>query len=94
MGPWPTQGDEKRLLEAQSLPLVIPTGAQRSGGTCGLAVFSWKCFSTERSGVERSAVSLPSDLLSRAVTTLPFAISIKSPDWTGGISHNKYHQLK
>ena len=27
MGRRPTQGDEKRLLEAQSLPLVIPTGA-------------------------------------------------------------------
>jgi hypothetical protein len=38
----PTQGDEKRLLEAQSLSLVIPTGAQRSGGTCGLADLSWK----------------------------------------------------
>jgi hypothetical protein len=31
MGLWPTQGDEKRFcsLEAQSLPLVIPTGAHR-----------------------------------------------------------------
>jgi hypothetical protein len=35
MGLWPTQGEEKRLLGAQSLPFVIPTGAQRSGGTCG-----------------------------------------------------------
>jgi hypothetical protein len=25
------------------LPLVIPTGAQRSGGTCGLAVLSYAC---------------------------------------------------
>jgi hypothetical protein len=25
-------------------PLVIPTGAQRSGGTCGSAVLAWKCF--------------------------------------------------
>jgi hypothetical protein len=29
MGLWPTQGDEKRLLETQSLPLVIPTGAPK-----------------------------------------------------------------
>src|SRR5947209_7282202 len=27
------------------LPLVIPTGAKRSGGTCGSTEFSWKCFS-------------------------------------------------
>jgi hypothetical protein len=38
--------------------LVIPTEAKRSGGTCGSADPSWKCFSTERSAVERSAVSL------------------------------------
>ena len=45
-----TQGDEKRVLfsdyrslEAPALPFVIPTGAQRSGGTCGSAGLSWKC---------------------------------------------------
>jgi hypothetical protein len=38
-------------------PLVIPTEAQRSGGTCGSAVPPWKCFSKERSVVERTAVS-------------------------------------
>jgi hypothetical protein len=38
---------EKRFLEAPSLLLVIPTGAQRSGGTCGSPALSWKCFSTE-----------------------------------------------
>jgi len=37
--------------------LVIPTGAKRSGGTCGSADPSWRCFSTERNAVERSAVS-------------------------------------
>src|SRR5580658_605115 len=31
------------------LSLVIPTGAQRSGGTCGSAALSWECFSTEES---------------------------------------------
>jgi hypothetical protein len=55
-GLWPTQGDEKRLLEAQSLPLVIPTGAQRSGGTCGLADPSWECFSTERTRISYFAL--------------------------------------
>src|ERR1035438_8615559 len=29
--------------------LVIPTGAKRSGGTCGSADPSWRCFSTEQS---------------------------------------------
>jgi len=51
MGLWPTQGEEKRLLGAQSLPLVIPTGAQRSGEPAlsevewGPAVqdLTWKC---------------------------------------------------
>ena len=49
MGLWPTEGDEKQLLfsGSASLPLVIPTGAQRSGGTCGSAALPWKCFSTE-----------------------------------------------
>jgi hypothetical protein len=37
------------LLEALPLPLVIPTGAQRSGRTCGSAALSWKCFSTDES---------------------------------------------
>jgi hypothetical protein len=31
MGLWPTQGDEKRLLEAQSLPLVIPERSEVEG---------------------------------------------------------------
>jgi hypothetical protein len=41
MGLRPTQGDEKRLLFSNYSPwkhcppFVIPTGAQRSGGTCG-----------------------------------------------------------
>ena len=30
------------------LPLVIPTGAKRSGGTCGSTDPSWKCFSGSR----------------------------------------------
>jgi hypothetical protein len=32
----------------------VSTGnsGERSGGTCGLAVLSWKCFSTERSVVD------------------------------------------
>ncbi len=49
MGLWPTQADENQLLFSNdspgstALPLVIPTGAQRSGGTCGSAVLCWKC---------------------------------------------------
>jgi hypothetical protein len=40
------------LLRAiTTLPFVISTEAQRSGEICGLAVPSWKCFSTERSVV-------------------------------------------
>jgi hypothetical protein len=39
------------LLGRAIFPLVIPTGAQRSGGTCGSAVPSWECFST---GAKRS----------------------------------------
>jgi hypothetical protein len=41
MGLRPTQGDEKQLLSSndspwkRALPLVIPTGVKRSGGTCG-----------------------------------------------------------
>jgi hypothetical protein len=48
MGLPPTQGDEKRLGPATTLyatvalSFVIPTGAQRSGGTCGSADPSWK----------------------------------------------------
>jgi hypothetical protein len=33
---------------ATTLPVVISTGAKRSGEICGLAVVSWKGFSTER----------------------------------------------
>ena len=52
MGLRPTQGDEKRLgpattlYETVALPFVIPTEAKRSGGICGSADLSWKCFST------------------------------------------------
>src|SRR5450631_2084284 len=58
-----TQGNEKPRSGIHALwnryPfLVIPTGAKRSGGTCGSADPSWRCFSTERSGVERPAVLL------------------------------------
>src|ERR1700689_488858 len=61
MGLRPTQGDEKRGLDFPvTHRTVIPTEAKRSGGTCCSADLSWKCFSTERSGVERSAVlSIP-----------------------------------
>ena len=54
MGLRPTQGDEKRLGPATTrygtvaLPFVIPT-ERRSGGICGSADLSWKCFSTELS---------------------------------------------
>jgi hypothetical protein len=71
MGLPPTQGDEKRLGPATTLyatvvlSFVIPTGAKRSGGTCGSADLSWECFSKERSGVERSVVHPP------APSTLP-----------------------
>ena len=34
------------------------TGSERSRGICSSADLSWKCFSTGRSGVERSAVFL------------------------------------
>jgi len=50
----------KRLLfsnyspEEPPFPLVIPTGAKRSGETCGFAALSSECFSTERSAAERS----------------------------------------
>src|SRR5271170_6593498 len=48
MGLWPTQGDEENLGPATTfyrtvaLSFVIPTGAKRSGGTCGSADPSWK----------------------------------------------------
>ena len=64
MGLRPTQGDEKRLLseaalhESAALPFVISTEAQRSGEISVLTAPSWKCFSTERSAVERPAVLL------------------------------------
>ena len=44
------------LTGSTALPFVISTEAQRSGEICGSAVPSWKCFSTERSEVEGSAV--------------------------------------
>jgi hypothetical protein len=38
----------RHLLRATTaLPFVISTGAKRSGEICGLAVPSWKCFSTD-----------------------------------------------
>jgi len=60
MGLRPTQGNEKRLGPASTLyePLPFPCHPDRSGGTCGSADPSWRCFSTERSAVERSAVSV------------------------------------
>src|SRR3984957_10586643 len=47
------------LAGSAVLPFVISTGApkERSGEICGPADLSWECFSTERSVVERSAVS-------------------------------------
>jgi len=62
MGLWPTQGDEKRLGPATTLYGTVALSfchPERSRGICGSAVLSWKCFSTERSVVERSAVFLP-----------------------------------
>jgi hypothetical protein len=50
MGLWPTQADENQLRFSNyspgstALPLVIPTGAQRSGEICGSTILSWKCF--------------------------------------------------
>jgi len=60
------------LTTGAAFPLIIPTGAQRSGGTCGSAVYSWATpvqqqlsqeappsplsSRPERSVVERSAV--------------------------------------
>jgi hypothetical protein len=61
MGLRPTQGDEKRLgpttifYGTVALSFVIPSEAE---GSAVLRTFRGKCFSTERSGVERSAVSL------------------------------------
>jgi hypothetical protein len=60
MGLWPTQGDEKRLPSSNCFPLKRRPSLchpERSRGICSSADLSWKCFSTERSGVERSAVS-------------------------------------
>jgi hypothetical protein len=67
-------------------PLVIPTGAQRSGGTCGSVALPWKCFSTEESrsfgppevmkNGSCSAATLPGS------TALPFVISTEAyPDF-------------
>jgi hypothetical protein len=88
MGREPTQGDENSFCSATTLPgsttlpFVIPTGAKRSGGACGSAVSSWKCFSTEESWAVSapkvmknsfcSATSLPGS------TTLPFVISTEA----------------
>src|ERR1700733_14741589 len=58
---------------------VIPTGAQRSGGTCGPTVLSWKCFSTEeawaRGPTKGDENSLYSATIVPGSTTLPFVIS-------------------
>jgi hypothetical protein len=54
MGLRPTQGNEKRLGPASALyatvNLSLSSRPKRSGGTCGSADPSWRCFSTERSG--------------------------------------------
>jgi hypothetical protein len=46
MGLRPTQGNEKRLGPASTLyePLPFPCHPDRSGGTCGSADPSWRCF--------------------------------------------------
>src|ERR1700761_2500675 len=49
--------------------LVIPTGAKRSGGPCGSADPSMRCFSTERS--EESAVRLDPSPITRGNRTRP-----------------------
>jgi hypothetical protein len=55
MGLRPTQGEEKLLLSSNRFlrkrrpPLCHP---ERSRGICSSADLSWKCFSTERSGVD------------------------------------------
>ena len=51
-------------------PLVIPTGAKRSGGTCGSTGFSWKlarCYS-ELSAHKREAPITPGTALRKALT--------------------------
>jgi hypothetical protein len=55
MGLWPTQGDEKRLGPATTLYELSPSPChpELSRGICSSADLSWKCFSTERSPVER-----------------------------------------
>jgi hypothetical protein len=68
---------------SRSSPLVIPTGAQRSGGTCGSAALSWKCFSTEESWAFGQALGPPKVMKNGFCsattvdggTTLPFVIS-------------------
>jgi hypothetical protein len=87
-GLWPTQADENQLLFSNhtpgstALPFVIPTGAQRSGGTCGSAPLSWKCFSTEESWAfsppkaMKNRFSSATTLSGRA--TLPFVISTEA----------------
>ena len=81
-----TDGENKKLRcfqeREKSIKSQTPTGAQRSGGTCGSAVLSWKCFSTEESwafGLPKvmkngsySATTLPGS------TALPFVISTEA----------------
>jgi hypothetical protein len=57
MGLGPPKGMKSALGPATTfhviatLSFVIPTGAKRSGGTCGSADLSWKCLSTERTRI-------------------------------------------
>jgi hypothetical protein len=77
MRPRPTQRDEKCLRARNHFPwkgrpfLCHP---ERSRGVCSSAGPSWKCFSTERSAAERSAVSSSSLLRSKRTSRQPSAI--------------------
>jgi hypothetical protein len=68
------------------LSLVIPTGAQRSGGTCGSAALSWECFSTEESWAFGPPKVMKNGFCSATTvdggTALPFIISTEAyPDF-------------
>jgi hypothetical protein len=66
MGLRPTQGDEKRLLSEATLPwkrrphLCHLDRSEAQWRDLCVDAPSWRCFSTERSVVERSAVSFQS----------------------------------
>jgi hypothetical protein len=56
-----TLSGEKRLGPATTLYRTVALSfviLKRSRGICGSTDLSWRCFSTERSAVERSAVLL------------------------------------